>query len=193
MSWRKEVEELALRRKWAEECGGPEAVAKHHAAGMLTIRERIDRLFDPRSFREVGKLAGRATYDADGNVKKVVPLGYVAGIGRMQYSRFVFYAFAGCIFWIGFFVYCGFYFGNIPFVKKNLTLFILAIILISIAPGIIAYLRARLRRGSLEPAVRPLGYRAPSSIHRTEGRPARRSDPVRSRGGKITWPSAPAR
>ena len=64
----------------------------------------------------------------------------------MQYSRFVFYAFAGCIFWIGFFVYCGFYFGNIPVVKQNLMLFILAIILISIAPGILAYLRARLRR-----------------------------------------------
>ena len=71
---------------------------------------------------------------------------FVAGIGRMTYSKFIFYALAGCIFWIGFFVYCGFYFGNIPFVKQNLTLFILAIIFISIAPGIFAYLRARLRR-----------------------------------------------
>ena len=71
---------------------------------------------------------------------------FVAGIGRMLYSKFLFYSFAGCIFWIGFFVYCGYYFGNISFVKKNLTLFILAIIFISILPGVIGFLRQRLRR-----------------------------------------------
>ena len=71
---------------------------------------------------------------------------FVAGIGRMVYSKFLFYSFAGCIFWIGFFVYCGYYFGNIPFVKKNLTLFILAIIFISILPGVTAYVRSTFRR-----------------------------------------------
>ena len=71
---------------------------------------------------------------------------FVAGIARMLYSKFLFYSFAGCIFWIGFFVYCGYYFGNIPFVKKNLTLFILAIIFISILPGVIGFVRQRLRR-----------------------------------------------
>ena len=71
---------------------------------------------------------------------------FVAGIGRMLYSKFLFYSFAGCIFWIGFFVYCGFYFGNIPFVKKNLTFFILGIIFISILPGIIGYARQKLRK-----------------------------------------------
>ena len=71
---------------------------------------------------------------------------FVAGIGRMQYSRFIFYALAGCIFWIGFFVYCGFYFGNIPFVKKNLTAFILGVIVLSVLPGVITWLKER-RRG----------------------------------------------
>ena len=71
---------------------------------------------------------------------------FVAGIARMLYSKFLFYSFAGCIFWIGFFVYCGYYFGNIPFVKKNLTLFILAIIFISVLPGVIGFVRQRFRR-----------------------------------------------
>ena len=71
---------------------------------------------------------------------------FVAGIARMLYLKFLFYSFAGCIFWIGFFVYCGYYFGNIPFVKKNLTLFILVIIFISILPSVIGFVRQRLRR-----------------------------------------------
>ena len=71
---------------------------------------------------------------------------FVAGIARMLYSKFLVYSFAGCIFWIGFFVYCGYYFGNIPFVKKNLTLFILAIIFISVLPGVIGFVRQRFRR-----------------------------------------------
>lgn len=70
---------------------------------------------------------------------------FVAGIGRMQYSKFLFYSFAGCIFWIGFFVYCGYYFGNIPLVKQNLTLFILGIIAVSLLPGIAGFIRQKLR------------------------------------------------
>ncbi len=71
---------------------------------------------------------------------------FVAGIGRMTYTRFLFYSFSGSVFWIGFFVYGGYYFGNIPFVKNNLTLFILGIIVISILPGVIGFLRERFRR-----------------------------------------------
>ena len=68
---------------------------------------------------------------------------FVAGIGRMTYVKFMFYSFSGSIFWIGFFVYGGYYFGNIPVVKNNLTLFILGIILVSIMPGIVEYVRQR--------------------------------------------------
>ena len=71
---------------------------------------------------------------------------FVAGIGRMVYPRFVFYCFAGGVFWIGFFVYGGYFFGNVPFVRQNLTVFILAIVAISVAPGIIAFARVKLRR-----------------------------------------------
>jgi acetyl-CoA carboxylase carboxyltransferase component len=83
MSWRQEAEELRLRHRWAEECGGKEAVERHHAAGLLTVRERIAGVLDPGSFREVGKLTGRATY-VDGKVSKVVPAPYVMGIGKVE-------------------------------------------------------------------------------------------------------------
>ena len=79
MTWQPEIKELQLRRQLAEVCGGPEAVAKHHAAGRKTVRERIDAVLDPRSFREVGKLAGRGTYDAAGKLTKFEPAPYVMG------------------------------------------------------------------------------------------------------------------
>ncbi len=68
---------------------------------------------------------------------------FVAGIGRMIYPKFMFYSFSGSIFWIGAFVYGGYYFGNIPVVRNNLTLFILGIIVISIVPGVIEFVRQR--------------------------------------------------
>ena len=69
---------------------------------------------------------------------------FVAGIGRMIYPKFMFYSFSGSVFWIGFFVYGGYYFGNIPVVKNNLTLFILGIIVLSIMPGIVEFVRQKM-------------------------------------------------
>ena len=71
---------------------------------------------------------------------------FVAGIGRMQYGRFIGYSFAGSILWIACFVYGGYYFGTIPLVKQNLTAFMLGIVVLSIMPGVIEYLRSRARR-----------------------------------------------
>ncbi|MGH8663033.1 MAG: methylmalonyl-CoA carboxyltransferase, partial [Burkholderiales bacterium] len=68
MSWRAEAEEIHRRRSLAEACGGPDAVARQHAAGKLTVRERIAGVLDAGSFQEVGKLAGRGQYDAQGNL-----------------------------------------------------------------------------------------------------------------------------
>lgn len=70
---------------------------------------------------------------------------FVAGIGRMRYASFVFYSFSGSVLWISFFVYAGYYFGNIPFVKNNLTAFILGVIVLSVMPGVIAWLKERRR------------------------------------------------
>ena len=68
---------------------------------------------------------------------------FVAGIGRMHYLRFLFYSFSGSIAWVGSLAYAGYYFGNVPVVKQNLTLVIVVIILISISPGIVEYFRHR--------------------------------------------------
>jgi acetyl-CoA carboxylase carboxyltransferase component len=84
MSWSAEIEEVHRRRKLAEACGGAEAVSKHHAAGKLTVRERIGRVLDPGSFREVGQLAGRASYDKSGSLVDFEPAPYVMGIGRID-------------------------------------------------------------------------------------------------------------
>jgi len=73
MSWTEEIEEIRRRRGLAEQCGGREAVARHHAEGKLTVRERIARLLDAGSFQEVGKLAGRASYDAAGKLIRSSP------------------------------------------------------------------------------------------------------------------------
>ena len=58
MSWEKEISELVLRNELAEKMGGEDKVARQHEFGKLTIRERVDRIVDPDSFHEIGKLAG---------------------------------------------------------------------------------------------------------------------------------------
>ncbi|MFA5243017.1 MAG: DedA family protein [Sulfuricella sp.] len=68
---------------------------------------------------------------------------FVAGMGHMDYRRFLFFSFSGSIAWVGSFVLGGYFFGNIPFIKQNLTLVMLGIIFVSILPGIIGYLRHR--------------------------------------------------
>jgi len=68
---------------------------------------------------------------------------FVAGIGRMAYSRFLAYSVAGGLFWVAFFLLGGYYFGNLPLVKENFTLVILAIIILSIMPGFFELVRRR--------------------------------------------------
>lgn len=70
---------------------------------------------------------------------------FVAGVGRMPHARFQAYNVAGGIFWVGSLVLAGMVFGNTPFVKNNLTAVIFGIIFLSILPGIIEFIRHRLR------------------------------------------------
>jgi membrane-associated protein len=70
---------------------------------------------------------------------------FVAGIGAMEYGRFLLFNVTGGLLWISLFVYAGYYFGNIPAVEENFTLVILAIIALSVLPGVIEYLRHRYR------------------------------------------------
>jgi len=68
---------------------------------------------------------------------------FVAGVGRMPYARFLAFSLSGSIAWICLFVLAGYYFGHLPVVRKNLTLVMLAIIIVSLLPGFIAWLRHR--------------------------------------------------
>ena len=68
---------------------------------------------------------------------------FVAGAGSMNYRHFLFYNVTGAVAWTASFLYGGYFFGNLPFVKRNFTLVILAIIVLSIMPGVIEYWRHR--------------------------------------------------
>jgi membrane-associated protein len=76
---------------------------------------------------------------------------FVAGIGQMTYMRFISYNVIGGIVWIAVFVYGGYFFGNLPLVKNNFTLVIMAIIFISILPGIFEFIRQRMQASPGKP------------------------------------------
>src|SRR5947208_1074575 len=81
--WEPELEELRRREELAKQMGGGEKVARQHAAGRLTVRERIDALLDPGSFHEVGALAGKAEY-SDAELTSFRPANFVMGRGRVD-------------------------------------------------------------------------------------------------------------
>lgn len=88
MGWEREVEEIRRRKRLAAAMGGEEAVARQHAGGKLTVRERIDLLLDPGSFHETGALAGRARYQ-DGRLEEFRPSNFVFGTGRIGARKVV--------------------------------------------------------------------------------------------------------
>ena len=79
MSWEPELDELRRRQALAERMGGAEKLARQHARGKLDARARIAALVDPGSFREIGKIAGKGTYDADGALTDLAPANYLFG------------------------------------------------------------------------------------------------------------------
>jgi membrane-associated protein len=97
----------------------------------------------------------RAFYDRHGGktivIARFLPIlrtfaPFVAGIGHMPYGRFLAFSAGGGIFWVSSLTLLGYFFGNLPVVKQNLSIAILLIILASITPGIVAFLRHRRRR-----------------------------------------------
>jgi membrane-associated protein len=71
---------------------------------------------------------------------------FVAGVGSMRYGRFLAYNVVGGFLWTGIFIWLGYFFGNIPFVQRNFELVIVAIILVSVVPMAIEYVRSRTRK-----------------------------------------------
>ena len=72
---------------------------------------------------------------------------FVAGIAKMYYPRFLGFSVAGTILWVGGLVTLGYFFGNVPFIKTNLSLMIVVIIFVSLVPMIIGLVRSRMNRG----------------------------------------------
>lgn len=79
MTWQPEIDELGYRQRLARQMGGPEGIARQRKRGKLTVRERIDLLADPDSFREIGGLAGNPTYE-DNKLTAFQPANYVIGL-----------------------------------------------------------------------------------------------------------------
>ncbi len=68
---------------------------------------------------------------------------FVAGVGTMKYRQFLTYNIVGAFLWTGIFIWLGYFFGNIPFVQENFELVIVVIILISVVPMVIEYVRSK--------------------------------------------------
>jgi len=88
LSWQPEVDEIKRRVELAKQMGGEANVARQHANGRLTVRERIERLLDEGSFHETGALAGKAAY-VDGELVEFMPSNFVCGLGRINNRRVV--------------------------------------------------------------------------------------------------------
>ncbi len=111
--------------------------------------ERYPKLFRPEHLRRTHdffeRYGGKTIV-----IARFVPIvrtfaPFVAGIGKMTYSRFMAFNVGGALLWILLLVPLGYFFGNLPIVKKNFTLVIFAIIFLSILPGIIEFVRERNR------------------------------------------------
>lgn len=71
---------------------------------------------------------------------------FVAGVGTMKYSKFYSFSLLGSLLWVNSFVLAGYFFGNIPVVKKNFTIVVLAIIFISILPPVYALVKEKMKK-----------------------------------------------
>lgn len=76
---------------------------------------------------------------------------FVAGVGAMRYGRFLMYNILGAALWVSLFVTAGYFFGNQPIVQKNFKLVILGIIIVSVLPAVIEYLRHRHQQKKISP------------------------------------------
>jgi len=119
------------------------------AWGRLIRKDHIDRT---HAFFE--KYGGKTII-----IARFVPIvrtfaPFVAGVGEMTYSRFLAYNVIGALLWVFVCVGLGYLFGNLPLVKNNFSLVILAIIVISIMPAVVEVIRAR--RATPRPATEPV-------------------------------------
>ena len=123
------------------------------------VNYSIGKWIGPRAFRSESRflrrdylLKAQAFYVRYGGraiiLARFVPIArtfapFVAGMGTMRYRDFLAYNVAGAVLWVGIFVGMGFWFGNLPFVKSNMKVVILSIIVVSLAPIVVEFIKAR--------------------------------------------------
>lgn len=120
------------------------------------LQQRFPRLIKPEHIRKTHEF-----YERYGGktiiIARFVPIirtfaPFVAGVGKMTYSRFMMFNVAGALLWIGLLVPAGYFFGNLEIVRKNFSLVVLVIIFLSILPGVIEFLRERNRLKKIQRA-----------------------------------------
>ncbi|MBX3278595.1 MAG: DedA family protein [Acidobacteria bacterium] len=125
-----------------------------HAVGPKVFRGERSRLLNRRHLERTHEF-----YEKYGGktiiLARFIPIirtfaPFVAGIGSMSYGKFLLYNVVGAIVWIAIFTYAGYFFGNIPIVKRNFTLVIFAIIIISVMPAVIEYWQHRRKKEKKE-------------------------------------------
>ncbi len=115
--------------------------------GQRFFKERGSRWLNPEYLERT-----HAFYERHGGmavvISRFIPIirtyvPFVAGLGAMTYGKFTAYNVGGAFLWIGSLIYAGYFFGNIPWVKANLTLIIVGIIVVSVIPVAIAAVQGR--------------------------------------------------
>ncbi|MCC6324749.1 MAG: DedA family protein [Candidatus Brocadia sp.] len=115
--------------------------------GPKIFRKHKSAFFNPeyleRTYRFFEKYGGKTII-----IARFIPIirtfaPFVAGIGRMAYLRFASYNVLGAFFWVPLFAFMGYFLGNLPIIKKNFSFMILAIIIISLAPAVVEYVKHR--------------------------------------------------
>jgi len=132
-----------------------------------TVNYWIGHYVGPRVFRENVRWLKReylertqAFYEKHGGktifLARFIPIirtfaPFVAGIGKMRYGYFITYNVVGGLVWTALFIFGGYFFGNLPVVKHNFSLIIIAIIVISVMPAVVEALRSRRAPASVAP------------------------------------------
>lgn len=152
-----------------------------------TVNYWVGKFFGPRIFRsEKARFLKRehlekthAYFEKYGGktivIARFIPIvrtlaPFVAGVGSMTYSKFLFYNVSGAILWVGVCVFGGYLFGNIPLVQKNFTLITLLVIVVSLLPIITEMVKSRRekRRQHLAAAEKAAGV-TPVSVEKPVG------------------------
>ena len=124
-----------------------------------TVNYWIGHSLGPKVFSGNGRFLKReylektqAFYDKHGGktifLARFIPIirtfaPFVAGVGKMRYGYFITYNLVGGVVWTALFIFAGYFFGNLPFVQENFSLVIIAIVLISVLPGVWEYIKGK--------------------------------------------------